>query len=232
MAAPYTRAPSDGFAIVDEWADGFGWRAHPDEPGTRTSHAAATDNGVWLFDPLDAPGIDERIAELGTVAGVAVLADYHTRDAAAFAHRYDVPVTVPAWLSRPPDRLTVPVERVDASVAGFELRPLRPLCAWRETVAYRERDGTLYAPDFLSTHPKFTVGDERLGMPTFSRLSPPTERFDCAPARILLGHGNGVFEDATAHLRRTLSGARRRFPRALVRNLPGEIYSMTGAFRD
>jgi hypothetical protein len=231
MSVPYTRAASDGFRVVDDWDGGFGWQAHPDEPGERTSHAVAADEGVWLFDPLDAPGIDERIATLGDIAGVAVLADYHTRDAAALARRHDVPVTVPTWLSRVADRVDAPVDRVSGSVAGFELRRLRPLWAWRETVAYRERDGTLYVPDFLSTHAKFTAGDERLGLPTFSRLAPPRERLDCEPDRILLGHGTGIFTDATGTLRKTLRGARRRFPRALVWNLPGELRAMAGALQ-
>ena len=232
MPSPYTRAASDGFRVVDEWDDGFGWQAHPDESGARTSHAIADDDGIWLFDPLDAPGIDERLADLGTVSGIVVCADYHTRDGATFARRHDVPVTVPAWLSRVTDRVDAPVERATDSVAGFELRRLRPLRAWHETVAYRERDGTLYVPDFLSTHPKFTVGGERLGMPTFSRLWPPRERLDCAPARILLGHGEGVFDNPAGELKETLRGARRRFPRALVSNLPGEIHAMVGALRD
>jgi hypothetical protein len=232
MPSPYERADSDGFRVVDEWDSGVGWQAHPEETGERTSHAVATEDGVWLFDPLDAPGIDERIADLGEVTGVLVCSDYHARDAAVFARRHGVPVTVPAWLSRIEARVDAPTERVRWSVAGFQLRRLRPLWAWRETVAYRERDGTLYVPDFLSTHAKFTAGTERLGMPTFSRLRPPRETLDCDPERILLGHGEGVFDDAAGVLESTLAGARDRFPQALVRNLPGEIRAMAGALRD
>lgn len=163
------------------------------------------------------------------MTGTAVCADYHARDAGAFARRHGLPVTVPAWLTRVPSRLDVPVERVEGHVAGFELRPLR---AWREVIAYRERDGTLYVPDFLSTHSKFTVGEERLGMPTFSRLDPPRGQFDCDPDRVLLGHGEEVYDDATSALTTTLDGARGRFSRALVRNLPGEIRVMAGALRE
>jgi len=234
--ATYDRSESDGFRELDRWdgtvGGGFGWQAHPEEFGQRTSHAVAADSGVWLLDPLDAPGIDERIAKLGEVAGVAVCSDYHARDADVFARRYGVPVTVPSWLSRIESRVDAPVERVEGQLADFELRRLRPLYAWRETALFRERDGTLYVPDFLSAHAKFTVGEERLGMPTFSRLWPPREQFDCTPERILLGHGAGVFEDAGAVLAEAFAGARRRFPRALVSNLPGELRTMGAALWD
>lgn len=236
MLSPYERTTSEEFRVVDEWESsvgrGFGWQAHPEEAGKRTSHAIPTGDGVWLFDPLDAPNIDERIEEIGEVAGVAVCSDYHTRAASVFARRHDVPVTVPAWLSRVDSRIDAPIERVDGRLAGFELRRLRPLWAWRETVAYRERDGTLYVPDFLSTHSKFTVSGERLGMPTFSRLDPPRERLAVTPERLLFGHGRGMFEEPAGRLAETLDRARSRFPKALVENFPKEIRVMLGALRD
>lgn len=230
----YDRSDPDRLRIVDRWdvenSAGFGWFAHPDEFGRRTSHAVRGPDGVWLFDPLDAPGIDEHLADLGDVAGVAVLSDYHARDAAAFARRNDVPVTVPSWLSRVTERVDAPVEVVDGAVAGFELRRLKPLRAWRECLAYREADGTLYVPDFLSTHPKFTVGDERLGLPTGSRLFPPREQFaDVDPERIILGHGEGLFDGPAEALADTIANARKRFPRALVSNPRAELRAMLGA---
>ncbi len=233
----YDRSRSTALHVVDEWADGFGWLAHPDETGHRVGHAVRTradsEGGVWVLDPLDAPGLDDRLAALGEVVGVAVLSDYHARDAAAIAERYEVPVTVPAPLDRAADRVDGPVELVEGSLAGFDLQTVRPLHAWTETVAYREADGTLYVPDYLSGHEKFCVGGERVGMPTFSRLVPPRDPFECfAPERILFGHGEGVTTDARAALADALDGARRRFPRALVSNLPGEASAMLGALRD
>lgn len=233
MAPAYDRTASEGYRACDRWADGVGWRAHPRETGARTSHAVRADEGIWLFDPLDAPGIDALLAELGTVAGVAVLSDYHARDAAVFADRYNVPVTVPAWLTRVADRVDAPVERVADGVAGFDLRPVRPLSAWHECVAYRERDRTLYVPDYLSSSAKFTVGDERIGLPSLSRLRPPRATFaDCEPARILCGHGEGIFDEATPALRHCLDGARVRVPQALVCNLPTELRQMLPAAWD
>ncbi|WP_226023100.1 hypothetical protein [Halomicrobium salinisoli] len=227
----YERDGADEPAVIDRWDGGVGWIAHPSETGRRASHAVtAPGGGLWLFDPIDAPGVDDLIADVGEVAGVAVLSGYHARDADAFADRYGVPVHVPRWLERIPPRLDARVELVEDRLAGFELRELRPMGLWREAVAYRDGDGTLYVPDFLTAVPSFTVGRERVAMPTFARLSAPREPFaDASPDRILFGHGSGVFEDATGALRSGFDGARRRFPRALVEAFPAELRAWIGA---
>lgn len=236
MSPPYERGESDECRVVDEWTSddfaGVSWYAHPEESGKRTSHALQTAAGVWLLDPLDAPGIDDRITELGEVAGVVVLSDYHARDADVFAQRYDVPVTVPDWLARVEERVDAPVERVEDEFADFQFRRLKPMGVWHECVAYREADGTLYIPDGLSTHEKFTVGEERLGMATPWRLAPPRETFaDIDPDRILTGHGDAITDDAGTALATAFDGARRRFPRALLFNFPNELGAMLGALR-
>jgi hypothetical protein len=237
----FERDAPDEFEVVDRWAEGFSWRAHPDEEGARTSHAVRCGDGVWLVDPLDAPGIDERIARLGGVAGVAVLSNWHSRDAGAFARRHDVPVSVPAWMTRVPDLVDAPVERFEGSFGGaegrrsgatdggdldggndargaFHVDRVDPLPGWREGVAYREADGTLYTADLLTTIR--LVGDERVGLTLPARVSPPRFLADRAVERILVGHGHGVFADAEAALADTLAGARRRLPRALVEHGP------------
>jgi len=228
----YDRSEPTALRSIDLWDDGVGWIAHPEEDGRRASHAVrADDGGVWVFDPLDAPGVDELLADLGPVRGVVVCAGYHARDAEAVARRHDAPVYAHRSLGRVEEQVDVPIERFDDRLGAFEATPLRPLYAWRETALYRERDGTLYVPDFLSSHPTFTAGDERVGMPSLSRLRPPTDHFgSLAPDRILFGHGEGILEDATSALDETLSGARRQFPRALV-GLPGELRAMLGAVR-
>ena len=58
---------------------------------TRTSHALATSEGVWLVDPVDWPEAIDRAASLGTPAGVIQLLDRHNRDGAAVAERLGVP---------------------------------------------------------------------------------------------------------------------------------------------
>lgn len=231
----YERGPSERTLVVDEWADGFGWIAHPEEDSRRASHAVASDDGVWLFDPIDAPGLDRPIASLGAVAGIAVLSNYHSRDADVFAERYDVPVTVPAWFDGVADDLDAPVERVsdDIGTSGFTLRRVDPLPSWREGVAWRESDRTLYTADVVSALRLYRVGDERIAPYLLSRLFPPRRVFaDLEPERIICGHGTGVFEDASRALDDALAGARLNFPQALFENGPEQVRAIWGAVRD
>lgn len=216
----YDRTPSTGFERIDAVDDGFGWLAHPEETGQRASHALRGDaGGVWLFDPLEAPGIDAAIEALGDVAGVVVCSAYHARDADRFARRFEVPVYVPTWLGRASERLDAPLERFDGELerSGFTVREVNPLPGWSEAIAYRRSDGTLYVPDLLGTAPPYLAGDERLAVYLLCRPIVPTRVFEgIAPERILVGHGTGVFVDAASHLAEALATARRRFPRALL----------------
>ena len=59
----------------------------------RTSHALAVDGRVWLFDVVDAAGLDDRVRELGRACRCVQLLDRHNRDCAAFARRLGVPLT-------------------------------------------------------------------------------------------------------------------------------------------
>lgn len=124
----YARHDPETGTVVDRWSDGVSWMAHPEETGRRASHAISGDDGVWLFDPLDAPGVDDLVADLGDVAGVAVFSNYHARDAGTFAERHDVPVSVPSWVDRVDERVTGPVERFDGELgaSGFRVRASNP----------------------------------------------------------------------------------------------------------
>ncbi|MEA1932308.1 MAG: hypothetical protein U9O06_12280, partial [Euryarchaeota archaeon] len=75
---------------IDRWDEGAEWIAHPDETGRRASHLITGPDGVWLFDPLDIPDLDELIADYGELEGVAICSNYHARDADAIARRHDV----------------------------------------------------------------------------------------------------------------------------------------------
>jgi len=129
-------------------------------------------------------------------------------------------VTVPPWLDRAADRLSEPVERARTlGDSGFELTRYNPIPGYDEAIAYRERDGTLYVPDALGTAPFYTVGAERLACYGVLRLIPPRELFaSVEPEQVLVGHGTGVFTDATAALQDALAGARRRLPSAIRRH--------------
>src|SRR5918992_4452207 len=80
--------------VVDEFEDGFGWQADEPEFIERTSHAVRSDGRVWLFDVMDADGLDERVRALGEPAGVVQLLDRHGRDCASVAERLRVPLHV------------------------------------------------------------------------------------------------------------------------------------------
>lgn len=238
----YRRDRSTGAETIDRWSDGVGWIAHPDERGRRASHAIRGEDGVWILDPVDAAGVEDAIADLGDVAGVAVLFDWHARDADVFARRYGVPVTVPAWLDRVAERTDAPIERcgVELGDSGFELRRWTPMPGWREALCVRESDRTLYVPESLATADPYTVGDERVGLDVSQRLFPPRDLLDDVdPARILVGHGEGLLESEADHpgevaraLEYALAGARRRLPRALVENGPTQVRSVVAAMRD
>lgn len=205
---------------VVEWAGGMSWVV-TGETGRRASHAILDKDGVWLFDPLDVPGVRDLIADLGEVAGVAVLSNYHTRDSGKFAERYGVPVSIPSWMNRVEERVEAPVVRFDGELSGtgFSVRRASPIPGWREGIAYREHDGTLYVPDVLGSAPVFTVGDERVGVYLLARMFPPRHAFaDVQPDRILFGHGAPIMDGAADSLADALSSARRRFPHALATN--------------
>lgn len=228
----YIRSESDGARITAEWDGGVSWIAHPEEGGKRGSHAIQTTDGVWLVDPIDAPNVDDHIRSLGTVTGVAVCSQYHARDAARFAHRYDVAVYAPEWMGRLERRIAAPIERY-ALTPDPEVRclPCRPFPGWAEVFWYHEPTATLVVPDSLGTVDAFRIGDERLGLELFRRLQPPVQLTGLEPDRILVGHGAPVTEDAPEALRTALSGTRRSFPTALLANGPESVRSIVGALR-
>lgn len=230
----YDRTKAGDIAVVDRWDGGAGWLAHPDETGQRASHAVRGDDGVWLLDPLDAPGVDDLLGELGEVAGVAVLSNWHTRDAGPLARRHDVAVHLPEWMTRVEARIDAPVERYAETIvdAGLHVRRCQPMPGWREGMAIRESDGTLYVPESLGTAPAYTVGEERLGCPPIRRVSPPRRLLaDVRPERVLVGHGTGVFDRAATALADALAGARRRLPRALLAHGPTQLRALLEATR-
>lgn len=228
-------APTD-LRPIDRWDGGVGWLAHPEETGLRAGHAVRGDGGgAWVFDPLDAPGLDDLLAEVDEVAGVAALSSFHARDAGAVARRHGVAVHVPRWMERVEARVDAPVERYDSRLgdSGFRILRSEPFPGWQEAFAHRESDGTLLVPDTLGTTPLHAVGDERLGVTLARRLRPPRDALGgLAPERILVGHGPGVFEDATAALGDALSGARRRLPRALTSDLGTQVRALVAALGD
>ncbi len=210
------------FHEVDAFDGGVGWLAHPAETMERTSHVLVDDGDVWLVDPVDAEGLDDRLDDLGRVRGVVVLYNYHRRDASAIAARHDVPVLLPAGMTAlGDDDVAAPVRRVEGRLGdtGYYLRPVTTNRFWQEWALF---DGeTLVIAESVGSADYFLAPGERLGVSLARRAVPPGEPFrDVEPDRILCGHGEGVVADAAGELRRAIAEARRTAPRMYLRYGP------------
>jgi hypothetical protein len=177
---------------------GFGWIAA--EPGfmQRASHALAEGGRVWLIDPVDVDGLDERVTGLGAPAGVVRLLDRHERDAAALAMRYGV---------RLHDAAAGPIPG-----APFQVLRVVSLPGWREAGLWWPEQRTLVVADALGTAPYFRGPRERLAVHPLLRLLPPRSLAELDPLHVLCGHGEGVREDAATALRAALATSRRGIP--------------------
>ena len=214
---PMKGSGSTSLEVIDRFDEGVGWIAYPEETMRRASHAIERDGEVWVFDPVDAEGVDDLLAEFGSVAGVAVLLDRHKRDAAAVANRHDVSVYVPEWMNGVERKLDAAVERFDDEIAGFDVERLIDNPAWQEAVCF---DGeTLLVPEALGTVSYFCASGETLGVHPMLRLLPPRSLREYDPERLLVGHGEGVFEDVPRTIRDALGGARSKTPSLYWKNL-------------
>ena len=186
--------------LCDQTEWGFGWIR--EERLARCSHALLAEGGVWVFDPVDADGVDERIRELGEPAGVVQLLDRHARDCVALATRLGVPHHV------------VPFQGVHG--ASFEPVPISRRRLWREVALWWPEERVLVCGDALGTARYYRVGDERLAVNPLLRLVPPKALGRFEPRHVLCGHGEGVHGDEAAPaLEHALTTARRRLPALL-----------------
>lgn len=217
---PMKGSGSAELSVVDRFDEGVGWIAYPDETMQRASHAVVSDEEVWVFDPVDTEGVDDLLAEFeADVGGVVIGLDRHLRDSAAVANRHDVSVYVPSWMSGVAEKLDAPTERFDDGLASFAVEPLVDNPFWQEAVFF---DGeTLIVPEALGTVSYFRAASERLGVHPMLRLLPPRSLRQYDAERLLVGHGEGVLEDARTEIRNALDGARARTPGLYLRNLRG-----------
>lgn len=205
-----------------DWDGGTSWIAYPDEMMQRASHALVVDGEVWLIDPVDADGLDERLAELGPVAGVVVLLDRHKRDSAAIARRHDVPVYVHESMDGVADDLDSEVRRFDDELpdTGIEAIPLVTSRVWKEVALYDADAGTLVVPESLGRSKYFLTSSERLGVHPLRRTTPPRDELDgIRPERVLVGHGGPILDDAARAMNDALAGSRKRMPRLYASNV-------------
>jgi len=184
----------------DLGADGFGWVVQ--DAGTRASHALAADGMVWLVDALDWPEAIERALALGEPAGVVQLLDRHNRDCATLA-----------------DRLGVPHVVVPRSVPGspFTFVDVLNRRYWRESALWWPETRTLVVAEALGTNRFYTGGTAALGVHVLLRLTPPKALGSFEPERVLVGHGEGVGQDAARVLHEALRSSRRGLPGVVAR---------------
>ena len=210
------------FAECNRFDGGVSWIAHPDETMQRASHALELDGEVWVFDPVDADGIDELLDEFGDVAGVVVTMDRHKRDAAEIAARHDVNVYLPEWFEGVAREVDAPIVRYGDELAdtGIEAYVMNDSRLWQEVALFDPVDRTLVVPESVGTAEYFLAGDERLGVHPMRRLLPPrAELAGFDPERILVSHGAGIHTDAPRALADALQGSRRRTPRLYAESL-------------
>lgn len=220
---PMKGSGASTLAEIDHFDGGVGWLAYPDEQMQRASHALATDEGVYLVDPVDADDLDEIVEEYGEVAGCVVLLDRHNRDADAIARRHDVSVYRPRWMDSIDENYLAPVDDLGSELGetGYEVRTLYDTPFWREAYLYHPEERTLLVPEALGTAAYFTAGDERAGVHPMLRMTPPRELADYDAERLLVGHGAGVMDRASSAVRDAIDGSRRRAPKAYLGALRG-----------
>jgi hypothetical protein len=186
---------------VDEFDGGLGWI----EPGflRRASHALEVEGRVLVFDPVDAPGLDERIRALGDPLAVVQLLDRHERDSASVAAR----LGVPHWQMR-----------LAARPGGCRLLPIVWSRLWREAAFWDPGRRVLVVGDALGTVGYFTAPGEAIGVHPLLRLWPPRALGALEkPEHVLCGHGPGIHGKRTSPaLAEALATARRRIPRLLA----------------
>ena len=189
----------DDVRFCDELDFAFGW-IHPDPDWMqRAGHAVLAGGGVWLIDPIDGAGVDERVRALGEPAGVVQLLDRHDRDCKRIADELGVPL------------YEVPTYGVYA--ASFEAIPVLRTPFWKEVALWFPREQTLVCADLLAAAPGYTAPNEDLGVHPLLRLPLPRRVTDLPVEHLLLGHGPGLHgPDTTAAIERAFHVARRNLP--------------------
>ena len=189
---------------------GFGWIAPEPEIMQRASHALASDQGVYVIDPIEVPGAEERIRGLGQPAGVIQLLDRHGRDCWRFADRLGVPLH------------RTPFDGVPGS--PFRVIHIVEMPFWNEVALWWPQRRVLLTADALGTAGYYRAPDEAVAVHPALRLLPPRALVGLDPEHLLCGHGAGI-HGAAAHaaLDDALALARRRTPAWAIGQVRGLI---------
>jgi hypothetical protein len=181
---------------VDELEFGFGWISPEPSFMQRCSHALLAGGKVWLTDPVLDDGVLERVRALGEPGGVVQLLDRHGRDCGRAATELGVP------------HLVVP--RAAPEGAPFEIVGVLQRRRWHEVALWLPEHRTLVCAEAVGTAQFYRAPSERLAVHPLLRLTPPRSLLVVEPEHILVGHGDGVHEDAAAALRDAVQHARSR----------------------
>lgn len=182
-------------SIVDELDCGFGWL----ESGSfmrRCSHALAVDGRVWILDAFADEEALERVRTLGEPAAVVQLLDRHNRDNVEVAQRLGIPLHV--------------VPEAPPAGAPFEVVPLLRNRFWREIALWFPQLATLVVAEAVGTAQFYRAPQDRVGVSPALRLLPPRRLLAFQPEHLLVGHGEGIHDDATGALRDGIEHARGR----------------------
>jgi hypothetical protein len=192
---------------IHEHALGITWVM--DEAMQRASHALVDDDGrVWLVDAVDDPAALQRVATLGTPAGVLQLLDRHNRDGAEIAQR-----------------LGVPFYRMPGALPEAPFGPQRVVRNrfWHEVALWWPARRALIVAEALGTSPVFAVGPGPVGVHPMLRLRPPHQLKAFDPEHLLVGHGAPVHGPETGRaIQQAIDHAWRDTPRLLLK-LPSLI---------
>jgi hypothetical protein len=100
----------------------------------------------------------------------------------------------------------------------FTFVPVMRWKRWRECALWWPEGRTLVVAEALGTNRFYTGGRTPLGVHILLRMTPPRALGRFEPARILVGHGEGIAgPDAAPALRQALASSRRGLPGVLVR---------------
>ncbi len=213
--------PAEEVTVIKRWEHGITWMAHPEAQMQRASHALIVNDDVWLVDPLDAQDLDDELAELGTVAGVVVLGSEHHRHADRLAARHDVSIHLPAWFEEKAKDFDAPVIEFTDKLAdtGFTVLNLKD-GFWQEAGLYHPERRTLAVSDTFMTA-LFAAQKGRVELFPPARLAPPREVLDgLAVDRLLVGHGEPVFENAEERIQQALDMEYRSTLGTFLRSAP------------
>jgi hypothetical protein len=189
--------------FCDEFEGSIGWTPAEPEVRRRTSHAVAAGGRVWIVDPVDGEGLDERVRALGEPAGVVQLLDRHNRDCRTVAQRLGVPLHVTPFGGVPG--------------APFEAVRILDVPGWREIALWFSDERILVCGDAVGTARYFAAPNELVGVHPLLRPTPPRTLARFEPRQLLVGHGEGLAgAEAAEALATALRTSRRGIPRWLV----------------